>query len=78
MNSAGRSHGDGGGPAGAAPGLAGRRTNGGASGVHAPGRADAAAAVAASHHLLLGHGLAVDALRSVLAADAEVAITLNP
>jgi beta-glucosidase len=49
-----------------------------AGGVHAPGRADPAAAVAASHHLLLGHGLAVDALRSVLRDDAEVAITLNP
>ncbi len=52
-----------------------------AGGVHAPGRADPAAAVAAAHHLLLGHGLAVDALRSVLpagGADAEVAITLNP
>ena len=49
-----------------------------AGGVHAPGRSDPGAAVAASHHLLLGHGLAVDALRTVLAGDAEVAITLNP
>ena len=34
-----------------------------AAGVHAPGRTDPAAAVAAAHHLLLGHGLAVDAIR---------------
>ena len=34
------------------------------SGVHAPGRTDAAAAIGAAHHLLLGHGLAVDALRA--------------
>ncbi|HET7488145.1 MAG TPA: GH1 family beta-glucosidase [Acidimicrobiales bacterium] len=47
------------------------------SGVHAPGRTDPAAAVAAAHHLLLGHGLAVDALRAA-AAGAEVAISLNP
>ncbi len=34
-----------------------------ASGIHAPGRKDAKAAVAATHHLLLGHGLAMDVLR---------------
>lgn len=45
------------------------------SGRHAPGLAEGAAAVRASHHLLLGHGLAVPALR---AADAgEVGIVLN-
>ena len=49
-----------------------------ASGVHAPGRADAGAAVAAAHHLLLAHGLAVDALRATVRADAELAISLNP
>ena len=49
-----------------------------ASGVHAPGRVDAAAAVAAAHHLLLGHGLAVDALRGTVRLDAEIAITVNP
>jgi beta-glucosidase len=49
-----------------------------ASGVHAPGRAEPAAAVAAAHHLLLGHGLAVDALRANVRDDAEIAITLNP
>ena len=48
-----------------------------AAGIHAPGRSDPAAAVAAAHHLLLGHGYAVDALRAAV-PDAEVAITLNP
>jgi beta-glucosidase len=48
------------------------------SGLHAPGRREPGAAVAAAHHLLLGHGLAVDALRATVQADAEVAITLNP
>ena len=46
--------------------------------VHAPGRGDPAAGVAATHHLLLGHGLAVDALRATVRADAEVSISLNP
>jgi beta-glucosidase len=46
------------------------------SGVHAPGRAEDVAAVAASHHLLLAHGMAVDALRAVAPA-AQVGITLN-
>jgi beta-glucosidase len=49
-----------------------------ASGVHAPGRQDPAAAVAAAHHLLLAHGLGVDALRRSVHDDAEVGITLNP
>ena len=49
-----------------------------ASGIHAPGRSEPAAAVAAAHHLLLGHGLAVDALRAGVALDPEIAITLNP
>ncbi|QGG94985.1 GH1 family beta-glucosidase [Actinomarinicola tropica] len=50
-----------------------------AAGVHAPGRTDPAAAVAAAHHLLLGHGMGVDALRAtVTAADPEIGITLNP
>ncbi|MQA84417.1 MAG: beta-glucosidase [Streptosporangiales bacterium] len=34
------------------------------SGVHAPGRRDPDAAVRSAHHLLLAHGLAVEALRS--------------
>lgn len=47
-----------------------------ASGIHAPGRTDLAEAVAASHHLLLGHGLAVQRLREIV-PDAEVGITVN-
>ncbi len=35
-----------------------------ASGEHAPGRREPAAAVRAAHHLLLGHGLAVQAIRA--------------
>jgi beta-glucosidase len=49
-----------------------------AAGVHAPGRADPGAAVAAAHHLLLAHGLGVDALRGEIRVDAAVGITLNP
>jgi beta-glucosidase len=49
-----------------------------AAGIHAPGRVDAGAAVAAAHHLLLGHGLAVDALRATVAGAAEISLTLNP
>jgi beta-glucosidase len=48
-----------------------------AVGIHAPGRRDEAAAVAAAHHLLLGHGLAVDAVRAA-APGAQLSITLNP
>ncbi len=47
------------------------------SGEHAPGLRDDAGATAASHHLLLGHGLATQALRSVLPAGAEIGITLD-
>jgi beta-glucosidase len=46
-----------------------------ASGDHAPGHRDPGAAFRAAHHLLLGHGLAVRALRS--AGANEVSITLN-
>lgn len=56
-----------------------------AADIHAPGRGDAGAGVAAAHHLLLAHGLAVDALRARLTARLvdgdgapEIAITLNP
>lgn len=45
-------------------------------GVHAPGRKSPAAALAASHHLLLSHGGAVRALRCN-SPGAEVGITLN-
>jgi len=43
-----------------------------ATGRHAPGRQEPAAAVRAAHHLLLGHGLAVQAM-----PDALAGITLN-
>jgi beta-glucosidase len=43
----------------------------------APGRADIGLAVAATHHMLLGHGLAVRALRQELGSDARLGITLN-
>jgi beta-glucosidase len=46
------------------------------SGRHAPGRADGADALAAAHHLMLGHGLAVQQLRERV-PDAQVGITLN-
>ena len=49
-----------------------------AAGVHAPGHTSGAEALKAVHHLLLGHGLAVQALRGALPAGAQVAITLNP
>jgi beta-glucosidase len=48
------------------------------AGVHAPGHTSGAQALAASHHLLLGHGLAVQALRAALPATARLSITLNP
>ncbi|MGH8870229.1 MAG: GH1 family beta-glucosidase [Actinomycetes bacterium] len=46
------------------------------AGVHAPGVRDGAQALAAAHHLLLGHGLAVQALRAGRHSG-EVGITLN-
>ncbi|GIG30234.1 glycoside hydrolase family 1 protein [Cellulomonas marina] len=48
-----------------------------ASGVHAPGVTDGAAALAAVHHLNLAHGLAARAIREVLGEDAPVSVTLN-
>ena len=47
-----------------------------ADGHHAPGRTEPGAALAAVHHLLLGHGLAVQALRD--AGAGQVSIVLNP
>jgi beta-glucosidase len=44
-------------------------------GQHAPGRTEPAAAVAAAHHLLLGHGLAAEVLRR---PGREVSLSLNP
>ncbi|MCT9138627.1 GH1 family beta-glucosidase [Streptomyces violarus] len=47
-----------------------------AAGAHAPGAREGRGALAAAHHLLVGHGLAVHALRA--AGAREVGITLNP
>ncbi|WP_433516947.1 GH1 family beta-glucosidase [Nonomuraea sp. CA-143628] len=47
-----------------------------AHGRHAPGGSDAAAALAACHHMLLGHGLATRAIRSADSA-AVIGTTLN-
>jgi beta-glucosidase len=47
-----------------------------ASGVHAPGRTEPAAALAAVHHLNLAHGLAGQVIRD-LAPAAELSVSLN-
>ncbi|GAA2073850.1 hypothetical protein GCM10009840_04030 [Pseudolysinimonas kribbensis] len=47
-----------------------------ASGQHAPGRHEGASAARAAHHLLLGHGRAIEAIRSA-SSEARVGITLN-
>jgi beta-glucosidase len=46
------------------------------AGVHAPGRTDQAAALAAAHHLLLAHGRAAEVLRATC-PSAEIAVALN-
>lgn len=46
-------------------------------GIHAPGWSDLGAALQVSHHLLLSHGLACQALRAKGAAGTQVGITLN-
>lgn len=46
-------------------------------GEHAPGRTEPVAALRAVHHLNLGHGLAVQALRSVVSGEAKISITNN-
>ena len=46
------------------------------SGRHAPGRREGLAALAAAHYLLLGHGLALDRLRSEQ-PEGQYGITLN-
>jgi beta-glucosidase len=46
------------------------------TGIHAPGRTDDALALAASHHLLLAHGLARDAMGA--GADVGIALNLQP
>ncbi|MFD8984903.1 GH1 family beta-glucosidase [Streptomyces sp. NPDC059564] len=48
-----------------------------ASGEHAPGHTDPAAALRAAHHLNLAHGRAVGALRAALPPSAEISLTLN-
>ncbi len=47
-----------------------------AQGLHAPGRKDWPAALAAAHHVLLSHGLATQVIRDN-APNAQVGITLN-
>lgn len=49
-----------------------------AAGVHAPGHTNGAEALCAVHHLLLGHGMATQVLRSTLPAVAQISITVNP
>ena len=48
-----------------------------AEGRHAPGAQEGAGALAAVHHLLLGHGLAVAALRAQQRTGDQIGITLN-
>jgi beta-glucosidase len=48
-----------------------------ATGRHAPGRRSPVDALRAVHHLNLGHGLAVQALRDVVDPGASVSVTLN-
>ena len=48
-----------------------------AAGVHAPGRIEPAAALAAVHHLNLAHGLGARALRAVAGEDVGVGAALN-
>jgi beta-glucosidase len=47
-----------------------------ARGNHAPGRTEPAAALAAGHHLMLGHGLAIERMRAAR-PDSKLGITLN-
>jgi len=47
-------------------------------GTHAPGHRDLRLAAAAAHHILLGHGLALQALRAALPARVPVGIALDP
>ena len=45
-------------------------------GVHAPGHTDDVLAAAVTHHLLLGHGLAAERLRSVI-PTAKIGLALS-
>jgi beta-glucosidase len=51
--------------------------NGYGKGVHAPGVKDTSKALTATHHLLLGHGLALQRMRSAGPEDNRLGITLN-
>jgi beta-glucosidase len=46
-------------------------------GQHAPGSKDISAAIKSLHHLMLSHGLAVDAIRAEAKRPVEIGITLN-
>ncbi|ETK34640.1 GH1 family beta-glucosidase [Microbispora sp. ATCC PTA-5024] len=48
------------------------------SGVHAPGRRDAAASLVAAHHFLLAHGLAAQALREAGAPEIMLVVNTAP
>jgi beta-glucosidase len=48
-----------------------------AAGVHAPGRTEPAAALAAVHHLNLAHGLGGKAIRAVAGSDTGIGAALN-
>jgi beta-glucosidase len=48
-----------------------------AYGAHAPGRREYPAALAAVHHLLLGHGLATIRMREAAPREIDIGITLN-
>jgi beta-glucosidase len=52
--------------------------NGYRIGHHAPGLTDFAAAAATNHHLLLGHGLAAQALRAAGAAEVGITLDMHP
>ncbi|MET0238251.1 MAG: GH1 family beta-glucosidase [Kibdelosporangium sp.] len=49
-----------------------------AAGIHAPGHTDPSAAIAATHHLLLAHGLGMAAIREVPNANAGITLNLFP
>jgi beta-glucosidase len=46
-------------------------------GTHAPGKTDLALAAAATHHLMLAHGLAVQAIRGALKGRVPVGVTID-
>jgi beta-glucosidase len=52
--------------------------NGYRIGHHAPGLTDFGAAAATNHHLLLGHGLAAQALRAAGAAEVGITLDMHP